>query len=570
MLCLGPICGMTFAGYEGEANTSNAFVEAILDERVPLRFLAELAVVPIVGNLTPSEGNPIMAFPFCSIDGEEAASQITERRFYGDGRWVGTPFDLQRPNDAADVRLEVPADVDISLPLYPEQSRRAQVQIGSVKISNADGALDDLLARYAIDGRPVQIRLGPAEGAFADFRVIANAYGDTLEGDRQTVTLQLTNVTFYLDVPLQTGPYSGTGGLEGDAEIEGRARPQAYGDLFNVTPVLINKDLYVYQLHDRQIHAIDAVKDQGVPLDDSGDDYANISLLRLATIAPGEYATCKAFGLVRAAFAGGTPAGTVTVDLRGDATETGYVDQTGDILLRLARTRAVVPASRIDFSGLNSLNSTGVIGWYADGSDVVTVGDAFDQLCQPLNAWYGSTPSGRLTAGRLPVPEDVSPTTSFEEVHFSSLRQDPVTVSPRYRQGVRYRKNWTVMSDDAVSDLVSADDRLALTTSGPIAQARSSSVRLRHATAIDAGDLEAWFVDEADAQAAANHIIRLYREPRRVLRGTVGRKGILTPVRTVVGVDHRRFELDGQSFVVMRQRLSAQNRKLEVQLELWG
>src|SRR3546814_6612107 len=66
--------------------------------------------------------------------------------------------------------------------------------------------------------------------------------------------------------PLITATYGGTGDEDGDSTVVGVPKPQGYGQISNAEGVLINSGLLIWQLHDGEISAVDAVRDKGVEI----------------------------------------------------------------------------------------------------------------------------------------------------------------------------------------------------------------------------------------------------------------------------------------------------------------
>ena len=88
--------------------------------------------------------------------------------------------------------------------------------------------------------------------------------------------LGISDLSYLLNVPLQPNIYDGTSGLGGSAELQGLPKPVCLGYVYNIAPVYLGTvnlgdgSLDTYQVHWRTVSSIDAVRDQGVSLTNSG------------------------------------------------------------------------------------------------------------------------------------------------------------------------------------------------------------------------------------------------------------------------------------------------------------
>ncbi|CAB4167120.1 hypothetical protein UFOVP860_1, partial [uncultured Caudovirales phage] len=208
-------------------------------------------------------------------------------------------------------------DVQTQLSLFSGANPMSQAgaTVGELILLDPDGELDTLLD-CGWDGADVEIRRGEETADFSTFETVAKYCGAGMVGDLRTKSLRLRPLSWRLDAAeLHGNRYLGTGGVEGDAALAGRLKPYAAGYVFNVTPVPINATSLILQMSYTSIGGVTAVRDGGVALALNGN-YSTYAALAAATVAPGQYATCTAFGLVRL---GAAPVYGVTCDLQGDA-----------------------------------------------------------------------------------------------------------------------------------------------------------------------------------------------------------------------------------------------------------
>lgn len=169
-------------------------------------------------------------------------------------------------------RLDLPPYFERSIPVSTEDGFRVRLTIDEVGLSNADGAFDDAVKRDAIDGRRVIVRLGSPGFAFADIITLFDGTAAAWRrADDGTVRLDLRDVGYRVEKPIQQTLYEGSGGLEGTEELRGKPKPLVYGYARNVTATLVDPARQIYQLHDGAVQRVTAVYDAGLPLVYGGD-----------------------------------------------------------------------------------------------------------------------------------------------------------------------------------------------------------------------------------------------------------------------------------------------------------
>lgn len=542
--------------------------EFLLDNDQRARFLVEVNAMALGGAIATFSGRDAMAAtPLASSEGTPTV--LGERIFlFGDGRWNGRPSDLLRPNRMADARIISSADIERSIPLSPDDPRRGELAVGEITFANADGELDELADNYSISGRSVRIYLGPAQGDFAQFNMVQEVFGAHFEADREVLRMRVESTSSLLSTPLQSTRYRGTGGQEGDADLANRLLPCIFGECFNVTPVLINKDQWVYQVHDGPIQAIDAVKERGLELD-FASDVASYAALAALDVALGEYATCLTLGLVKIGLGLAGPAGPITMDVRGDKNAFGYSAAMGDVLLRIAQTRAALDGGTLDFNSFGDL-PRGRVGYYADGAEEQSCADVFDAVLGSIVGWYATSRSKLLKVGYATPPEDLdSWAYHFEANQILDFEEIGREEAPRYEQGALYAKNWTPMTPDQISDAVTSEARELLLAQGLYIRQVAGEVRLRDRAAISGGDLTTYFVARDDAETVVARIMQNFRQTRRRFRMTTTRAGYLVDLQSKVRVSYDRHGLSGgRNFTVSGVR--DDGRRGRVELTLWG
>jgi hypothetical protein len=458
------------------------------------------------------EGVPVAgSFPAGVPLAAGGLSGTTTLRF-SDVGFTSRPDD-DPPSTHWEGRASVPLTLDRAIPLTPENERRIALGLGEIEIENGDGVHDDLPRRLAIDGRTVEVHRLRLSEPLSRRTLVFRGSGTGWWADEQHLCVGLRNNGYLLDVALQPVGYTGSGGPAGTPEIKGLPVPQLYGLCRNIRPVLVDPVNLVFQVHDRRIEAIRAVRDRGAPLTPAGIDHPDWASLVAAAIAPGTFHTCLAQGLFRIAFLGGQ--GQVTADVEGDAAG-GYVSDTAGIVRRILLDRGAVPAENLDGASFAALASDlpGTIGWYVTGP--LTVAQACGVLMGHCASYWGARRDGRIAVGRLAPP--ASPTVRLDASHVAGeverLRLPASIDPPNRRRRVGYRRNWTAQTDNfaAGADVASLENEYRFVIGA------DDRAAVRHLLSTDPPPVLSLFDEEANAQALADFLIALYAPGRSLLR----------------------------------------------------
>ena len=403
-------------------------------------------------------------------------------------------------------------------------SGTVDASFGAIRILNGDadangdsmpaGEMDYLLGK-AWAGWTVEIYVGGTFNvgraderrlSFTEFGLFFRGQVGRPSAARGEIVLPILDHMARLDTLLNAGTYAGTGGLEGDAEVAGVNKPKAFGQVRNISGVLIDAVSLVWQFHDGVVQAFDEVRDNGVALPVDAD-YPDYAALIAAIIPLGFCATCKALGLMRHSAA---PAGAITADVKGDATG-GYVSTPGAIVRRMATTAGASPLAdpaEIDAVAFADLEIAApyVSGFYS-GTVPVTVADACRTVIRDVG-FVTFDRIGRLTVGILDAPSD-APVAAHGE---SDIAESPVemeTLEPVYRWTLGYRRNHTVQEADSLGAISASARRDYSQPERLTASAEASGVRTIFPLAEDRRD--STLLDE-EADAAAERDRRLRRD----------------------------------------------------------
>ncbi|MFT4117457.1 hypothetical protein [Bradyrhizobium sp.] len=414
---------------------------------------------------------------------------------------------------------------------------------GNLTISNADAEYDFLPLSYAIDGRPIQIRIGRVDQPYAETYPLAKLTASGWNIDTDSISIDLEDYSYKLEVPIQPNTYGGTGDADGGSDLAGKRKPLVFGNALNVSPVLLVPNLLIYQVHDGSLQAVDAVYDRGVPLV-ADADYVTYAALVAASVVSGRYATCRARGLFKL---GSSASGTVTADVRGDNSD-GYISTTADIVRWALRNRTVLSdPSDLDTGSFSAVNAAqpAPVAYFIAPDDNLTVAAFVQTLMSGIGGWGGHRLDGTFEVRIFSAPAG-APVASFSRADMGGgdIKREPLPDAyrpPRWRWRVPYARCWTTQTDLAGS--VTAARKAFVAEPYRLAEASSSTIQLDHPFAQDRDPVQSYFVNETDAAAEAARLIDLFKTTRAIYRMALPRRALRRDMGDVIQVTHDRFDL---------------------------
>jgi hypothetical protein len=271
------------------------------------------------------------------------------------------------------------------------------------------------------------------------------------------------------------------------AYAAGGYKPQAYGRVYNITPVLEDKATLKYRVHDGRVNAISAVYDRGV------------SVAFTANLTDGSFTLNS------------SPSGDVaaiTADVEGDAPSGVWNDSTQDVVSRLLDvcgiTTGVIPRS---YSG----DPSDVIGYYI--TEPEQLGDAITKLLRGAGCWWAISRNGTFTVKALPLPAGGG--TAYGETKL--LGESSYEAEDRVIRSVlcKYRKNWTVQSNLAFG---AGEAQLKFASSEGLSTTVTTTGDESESTT---EELETFFADSSPAAAAGTRVLDLYKNRRFIFNVTL-------------------------------------------------
>jgi len=301
--------------------------------------------------------------------------------------------------------------VSESLPL----TGRANVGWGDVEVANSDGSrdhwLDDIWS-----GRPIKIFVGDVRWPRADFRqVFSGVVEDISPRSATTVNLLLRDKSQQLNTPLTEET------IDNESLTKDTLKPLCFGEVHNITPVLVDPGTLTYMVHNGPVEDIFEVRDNGVPVDFGKN------------LGAGTFALTA------------SPVGAITASVQGAKVDGVYLQGVTPLVRHIGKTYGKTPllADEIDTAQLDAFHAAHPqhVGVYvASRSNQL---DVMQQLAASVGAQVVFSTVGKMQLQKLNIPDaaEVEFGTSDMLLHTLSVGSTP-PVQPAIR--LAYCKNWTV------------------------------------------------------------------------------------------------------------------------------
>lgn len=417
--------------------------------------------------------------------------------------------------------------------LLPSSKATAST-FGNVILQNADGSKNNSYMNRNNDSRSVRIRAGiklfdPNRGIFVDppstsMMPVFAGCGSTWIIDSTTLTIPLYDYSYWLSQNLQSDLYSGTGLLNGTADLMGQAKPKLRGGnannlIKNITPILVDPTNNIYQISDRAVDGI-VIYEGGYSGSDSWVFNQDVSDIYAAGAPPaGQYNTCKGLGLFRLSSASlsGRP---ITVDAYGLAPDSTTCDTLPKLVLAILQQDSLIPAAYIDATSISNFPYKYVCGWYWDGSNNDSAADAIENILSGMSIRLIASRSGPLKLYALRAPTTPGATVLGPDtvVSLSSSQLPTGITNPVWRWRVQYQHNFTTISGGSnLSPKASASRANYLKGTGNVSTWSSLSIKAMYLAPIDADILTTSILSQSDAASLAADLGALWSVSRRLL-----------------------------------------------------
>lgn len=397
------------------------------------------------------------------------------------------------------------------------------LSIGSLKLTNSGGYLDNLLANAVVDHLPVTVLQGSkplngADPARSSLAVLFSGLAKNWQPALNAVSFDVLDATYWLDGTMVVATYGGTGKLDGDSNVKGKNMPRLRGVVCNITPVLIDSVNYVYQISDGPA-SITALYEGGYA---GGIQCAGtVADIYAASPAPGTYTvqTGSSGTWIRL---GTKPVYAITLDAVGQFRSGASMVNVLDLLRQMLLEDLGVPATYIDPAWpQTSTLAPYQAGWYWDGSSSVTGKSVTTTLLSGLGISLVPARGGTLLPVQLAAPATTDSVklaiTSDIATNVEPVALDTSLDPPTWRWRIGYQHNFTVQGSGSTLHPQATADRLALVAQ----QDRTASwvetrVRESYRVPNDPALITTALANQADAQSVATAHGQLWGVQRRL------------------------------------------------------
>lgn len=439
--------------------------------------------------------------------------------------------DADEPSRYWDGRVLDPGSIALTMPLVPVGEGAIQTRFGQIVVDNSDGAFDTILDFNQVVSEPIRVRIGTMRGYLGLFETVCVARIVAIGTSQSELTLDIRDPATYAQNLFPTSVYTGTGNANGSADLEGTVKPVILGRVWNAAPVLVDPVKLIYQAHDGPIAAVSGVFDGGVALTFSAD-FTTYAFLASATVSAGQYATCRAEGMIRV---GSSPVFTITAHVDGHAAAGTTVRSIAGWLAAQLDTELGLDIDADAFTALPAA----VAGWL--WAEPFTLASAISRFVGDAGWHWGADVDGTITTRRLDPPDSGNVAATFDEADIMDLVREPLPSGfegIHHRRLVQWKRNWTEQTGA----------QLAATAVEPAYRQRqwrtATAERVTGArNALDPAVLQTSLGLAADATALAEHLLDLHGVPRRMFTLTTKIFGTLPILGSTVLVRHPRFGL---------------------------
>lgn len=399
---------------------------------------------------------------------------------------------------------------------------------GGIEIDNTNGERDAWLG-YVWDNRSIKIYFGDITWAKADFQQVFSGIIDKFTViSRNALGIAIKDKLQQLNTPITDTK------LGGSTANANELIPLTFGEVFNITPLLIDPALHKYQVHNGQIEAVIEVRDDGVPIT--------------------SYTANLTTGIITLTAA---PAGQITCDVQGDKPAGVYTNKIGAIIRRIVTAFGKVSTrftdSDIDLTNFSVFDAAhpAAVGIYLNSRENVL--NVIQRLVDSIGAQVLMNRSGLLSLYQISLPatgaaRDVN-TTDIVVDSFNVSQNLPVVTSVK----TGFCQNWTVqgsLQSGVVTNGKNILGREFFTSIG--ADTETATLYKQDVEPVQKDTL---LIATSDATTESARRLALYLSPRSVVSFTGFSSLFDVELGQIVNIIYPRFGLDaGKSGIVLGLR----------------
>lgn len=392
---------------------------------------------------------------------------------------------------------------------------KASMSWGDIEISNLDGRrdawLDDVWS-----GRPIKILVGDVRWPRADFRLVfSGVVEDITARGPDNLNLLLRDKGQRLNTSLTEAT------LDNSTLKTDKLRPLCFGEVHNITPVLVDEGTLTYMVHDGPIEGIIEVRDNGIPV-----SYG-------VNLAQGTFALSA------------TPVGTVTASVQGAKPGGTYLNTVGPLVKHIAKTYGATPlaAEDVDDAQIDAFSAAHpqVVGAYYDSRENML--SALQTLAASVGAQVAPSPEGKLQIKKIELPP-TGPAASFtasDMVYGTPSVSSTPALQPAIRIG--YCRNHTIQRN-LQTGLPAAHAEL-YGLEWLVVQVKDEALAARWNQSTSPEEVSTLLQTRLSAEGEATRRLALWGVRRQVLKFDAFGGAVLLPVGSAATLTHSRFGLSG-------------------------
>lgn len=433
---------------------------------------------------------------------------------------------------------------------------RVSISIGEVQLSNKNGELDAYIDQntYVWSGATFVMYYGDSSwssSSIADFRtkflkIFEGVVFDIIPKTRDNLAILFKDKLEELNSSITDNTIGTYGVWEGGQQNANALKPLIFGEVFNISPVLINPATLEYMVHDGAIERIIEVRDNGVPVSFTPNLSAGTFTL-----------TSNPSGTITASVQGTT----TDINLGTGVTTVGYNNNVANLVLNIltrygkAATRLTIPEVNLpNFSAFATGNQAQVGIYITERTNILTV---VEELLSTFGSCLVLGRSGIANIVKFGVPRtDVAQADITEaQIILGSLSVTNM-IPPVAAYKLGYCKNWTVQTEIA-QGIPAAHRKLFETEYLEVNFVNSTVASLRNIDAT-AELTPTLFITQAGAQAEANRLGAYYATARRIVTFTGTTQLINLTLGQGVRLFHYRYNLNNGGNGTIGQVISLQ------------
>jgi hypothetical protein len=403
---------------------------------------------------------------------------------------------------------------------------KADLSYGDVELDNTSGMLDPWLEDIWAN-RAIRMYTGDVRWPRAYFRMVFNGVvADIASKSRTRVNLKLRDMLQRLNTPVTDMT------LGGSTQNKGMLIPLLFGEVHNMTPLLIDPVLHTYQVHQGQINKIIEVRDSGAPVSTIND------------VMEGKFALS------------GSPAGAITVSAQGHKTPLGAWPITVAPIIKILATEFGKEADRLTADDFDADNFASFDAAHPQPvgicmTDRVNVLEACQRLARSVGAQITASRQGQIRLLKLQFPG--TGTEPFEIGPSDMLAQN-IAISARSEVAgaikLGYCKNWTVQTGLQTGILEAHKNRFATEWDAVVAQ--DSDIAEAYGLHVEPVQRDTMLLRKVEAEPEAYRLLEMASVPRTTYRFEGLSRLLLLELGQAVNLTHPRFGLqDGVAGVVV-------------------